>query len=176
MLNKYINAIISQLTFTFTCSVGNRNNFGHEFLEFEFRPNGKLRYANNSRYKQEVSRQPRRFVVLFLTFFLIQQTMIRKDAFVSSGVLQELRRIIETSNVVAGDDSLWPAPDRTGSQELEIVLGNDHVSFQTAKIGSLLDVQASQDPEGLRTFYYLVQDLKGFVFALMDMHFKIKPI
>jgi protein mago nashi len=102
--------------------------------------------------------------------------MIRKDAFVSEGVLRELRRIIETSNVVAGDDSLWPAPDRTGSQELEIVLGNDHISFQTAKIGSLLDVQASQDPEGLRTFYYLVQDLKGFVFALMDMHFKIKPI
>ena len=30
---------------------------------------------------------------------------------------------------------------------------------QTAKIGSLLDVQESKDPEGLRIFYYLVQVL-----------------
>lgn len=33
--------------------VGHKGRFGHEFLEFEFRPSGKLRYANNSRYKQE---------------------------------------------------------------------------------------------------------------------------
>lgn len=31
---------------------------------------------------------------------------------------------------------------------------------QTAKIGSLVDVQASDDPEGLRVFYYLIQDLR----------------
>ena len=31
---------------------------------------------------------------------------------------------------------------------------------QTAKIGSLVDIQDSEDPEGLRVFYYLVQDLK----------------
>ena len=68
-----------------------------------------------------------------------------------------------------------------GKQELEIRLGNDHISFevrvfrvahsdlfahsldcvlQTAKIGSLVDIQDSEDPEGLRVFYYLVQDLK----------------
>lgn len=55
------------------------------------------------------------------------------------------------------DDSSWPEPDRVGRQELEIVMGNEHVSFLTAKIGSLLDVQSSKDPEGLRIFYYLVQ-------------------
>jgi protein mago nashi len=27
--------------------------FGHEFLEFEFRPDGRLRYANNSNYKND---------------------------------------------------------------------------------------------------------------------------
>jgi hypothetical protein len=32
--------------------------------------------------------------------------------------------------------------------------------IQTAKIGSLADVNDSQDAEGLRVFYYLVQDLK----------------
>jgi protein mago nashi len=55
------------------------------------------------------------------------------------------------------DDSNWPEPDRIGRQELEIVMGNEHISFTTSKIGSLVDVQSSKDPEGLRIFYYLVQ-------------------
>lgn len=55
------------------------------------------------------------------------------------------------------DDDNWPEPDRVGKQELEIVMGNDHISFATSKIGSLVDVQSSNDPEGLRIFYYLVQ-------------------
>jgi len=33
-----------------------------------------------------------------------------------------------------------------------------------------------RDPEGLRTFYYLVQDLKCLVFSLIGLHFKINPI
>lgn len=36
-------------------------------------------------------------------------------------------------------------------------MGNEHISFTTSKIGSLVDVQSSKDPEGLRIFYYLVQ-------------------
>lgn len=44
---------------------------------------------------------------------------------------------------------------------------------QTAKIGSLVDVQESDDPEGLRVFYYLVQDLKCLVFSLIGLHFKV---
>lgn len=55
------------------------------------------------------------------------------------------------------DDNNWPPPDRVGRQELEIVMNNEHISFTTSKIGSLVDVQGSQDPEGLRVFYYLVQ-------------------
>ncbi len=42
--------------------VGHRGKFGHEFLEFEFRSTGRLRYANNSNYKND--------------------TMIRKEAWV----------------------------------------------------------------------------------------------
>lgn len=67
-------------------------------------------------------------------------------------------------------------PDRVGRQELEIICGNEHICFTTSKIGSLLNVQESKDPEGLRVFYYLIQDLKTFVFSLISMHFKIKPI
>ena len=35
--------------------VGHKGKFGHEFLEFEFRPDGKLRYANNSNYKNDTT-------------------------------------------------------------------------------------------------------------------------
>ena len=59
--------------------------------------------------------------------------------------------------IMKEDDNNWPEPDKVGCQELEIVMGNDHISFTTSKIGSLLDVQSSKDPEGLRIFYYLVQ-------------------
>lgn len=31
----------------------------------------------------------------------------------------------------------------------------------------------SSDPEGLRVFYYLVQDLKALVFSLISLHFKV---
>ena len=48
------------------------------------------------------------------------------------------------------------------------------VFLQTAKIGSLVDVTESADPEGLRVFYYLVQDLKALVFSLISLHFKVR--
>jgi hypothetical protein len=37
-------------------------------------------------------------------------------------------------------------------------------------------VQDSEDPEGLRVFYYLVQDLKALVFSLIGLHFKVNPL
>ena len=59
--------------------VGHKGKFGHEFLEFEFRPDGKLRYANNSNYKND--------------------TMIRKEVYLTPAVLRECRRIISDSEV-----------------------------------------------------------------------------
>ncbi|KAL3603944.1 hypothetical protein D5086_004803 [Populus alba] len=126
-----------QETWAEPIKVSHRGKFGHEFLEFEFRPDGKLRYANNSNYKND--------------------TMIRKEVFLTPAVLKECRRIISDSEIMKEDDNNWPEPDRVGKQELEIVMGNEHISFTTSKIGSLVDVHSSQDPEGLRIFYYLVQ-------------------
>ncbi|CAM9722715.1 unnamed protein product [Ascophyllum nodosum] len=136
--------------------VGHKGKFGHEFMEFEFSSSGKLRYANNSNYKND--------------------TMIRKEVIVSQAVLDEVRRIIEQADIVSEDDNNWPEPDRVGRQELEVKLGKEHISFTCSKIGSLLDVQESNDPEGLRIFYYLIQDLKCLVFSLITLHFKIRPI
>eukprot|EP00054_Salpingoeca_dolichothecata_P031896 m.265002 g.265002 ORF g.265002 m.265002 type:complete len:146 (-) comp28446_c0_seq1:104-541(-) len=136
--------------------VGHKGKFGHEFLEFEFRPDGKLRYANNSQYKND--------------------TMIRKEVYVSPSILKEVKRIVDDSEVTKEDDNSWPTADRVGRQELEIVSGEEHIAFTTSKIGSLAEIANSKDPEGLRCFYYLVQDLKCFVFSLISLHFKIKPI
>lgn len=72
--------------------VGHRGKFGHEFLEFEFRPDGKLRYANNSNYKND--------------------TLIRKEAYVNKTVMDELKRVIDESDIMKEDDETWPAPDR----------------------------------------------------------------
>jgi hypothetical protein len=33
--------------------VGHKGKFGHEFMEFEISTDGKLRYANNSNYKND---------------------------------------------------------------------------------------------------------------------------
>ena len=136
-------------------SVGHTGQFGHEFLEFELRDN-KLRYANNSQYKND--------------------RIIRKEMFVSDAVVQEFKRIVGEAEIVKEDDNLWPKADRVGRQELEIVANNEHISFVTSKIGALAEVEGSKDPEGLKIFYFLVQDLKAFVFSLIGLHFKIKPV
>nr|CAD2173567.1 unnamed protein product [Meloidogyne enterolobii] len=117
--------------------VGHKGKFGHEFLEFEFRPD---------------------------------------ECYVGKAVMEELKRIIDDSEIMNEDDANWPEPDRVGRQELEILSGNDHVSFTTSKIGCLVEVNDSKDPVGLRSFYYLVQDLKCLVFSLIGLHFKIRPI
>jgi protein mago nashi len=91
-------------------------------------------------------------------------------------VMRELKRMVLDSEVLKEDDRDWPEADRVGQQELEIVCGDEHASFQTSKIGSLLDVQNSKDPEGLKQFYYFVQDLKCFALSLLNLHMKVRPI
>jgi protein mago nashi len=90
--------------------------------------------------------------------------------------MRELKRMVLDSEVLKEDDRDWPEADRVGQQELEIVCGDEHASFQTSKIGSLLDVQNSKDPEGLKQFYYFVQDLKCFALSLLNLHMKVRPI
>uniref|UniRef100_A0A8C2UI19 Protein mago nashi homolog n=1 Tax=Chinchilla lanigera TaxID=34839 RepID=A0A8C2UI19_CHILA len=68
--------------------MGHKGKFGHEFLEFE--------YANISNYKNDV--------------------MIRKEAYVHKSVMEELKRIIDDSEITKEDDALWPPPDRVGRQ------------------------------------------------------------
>ncbi|CAI7590633.1 unnamed protein product [Penicillium discolor] len=140
---------------------GHSGRFGHEFLEFDLRTisegsSAAVRYANNSNYRND--------------------SLIRKEMCVSDAMVEEVKRIIKDSEILKEDDSKWPQKNKDGRQELEIRIGNEHISFETAKIGSLVDVTESDDPEGLRVFYYLVQDLKALVFSLISLHFKVLSI
>lgn len=78
-------------------------------MEFEITVDGKLRYANNSNYKNDV--------------------MIRKEVQLDQAVINEIKRIVTDSEVTAEDDNNWPQPDRVGRQELEIKIGKEHISF-----------------------------------------------
>ena len=74
------------------------------------------------------------------------------------------------------DDALWPEPDEVGRQELEIKDADAHIAFTCSKLGTMLEIKDSDDPEGLKALYFLVQDLKCLVFSLISLHFKVKPI
>lgn len=135
--------------------VGHRGEYGHEFFELELYPSGKLRYANNSNYKHE--------------------SMVRREVFVGPAVTEEFKRIIMESGITQVDDKNWEEPEAR-QQELEIKIGNQHIAFTCREIGSMVDISKSKDPEGLKTFYYLTQDLKCLVLSLITMHFKVRPI
>ena len=169
--------------------VGHKGRFGHEFsarkfarsvaprsrtlspnaqplaplpVEFEFSEEVggafRLRYANGSEYKNESK----------------SDVYIRKETRVHRSVVDEVKRFIAESSVLAADDAQWPEPDSNGLQELEITLGRDAIFFNCAKIGALSDIKNAKDPKTLTAFYYLVQDLKCLVFSLISVHFKIK--
>jgi protein mago nashi len=92
-------------------------------------------------------------------------------------------RILRFLQYCREDDAEWPEPDRVGRQELEVVMGGEHISFTCAKLASLSEItggaKGARDEkvaEGMRAFYFLCQDMRCLVFSLIGMHFKIKPI
>merc|ERR1719235_2005403 len=102
---------------------------------------------------------------------------IRKEMYVGPAVIRQLKQIVEDSEILKMSKiwppmhswSIWSNPENQfGKQELEVVLGEDHISFCTTKIGSLFEVENSKDPEGLKIFYFLIQDIKCLVFSLIS--------
>ena len=96
--------------------------------------------------------------------------------YVNQIVINEIKRIILESTILQQDDSKWVRPNKNGTQELEITLANQSISFTTTKIGSSVDILQSADPQGMEVFYYLVQDLKTLIFSLISAHFRVKPV
>jgi protein mago nashi len=135
---------------------GHTGRYGNEFLEFEISENGTLKYVNNSNYRNEF--------------------IIKKQARVSPAVIDELKKLLVQYAMCESDDERWPTADRNGRQELEIHFGNTHISLVTNKLTSIGDIPQSAESEGLKNFYNFVRDAKALVFALVSIHFKIKPI
>lgn len=94
--------------------VGHEGQYGHEFLEFELRPDGLLRYANHSKYRGD--------------------GLIRKEVRVSPTVQSEFMKIVGESCIMAEDDAKWPEANEDGRQELEIVMDGQHISFVVRSI------------------------------------------
>jgi protein mago nashi len=137
---------------------GHVGRHGHEFLEFEVKPmeGGLIRYTNNSNY--------------------LKSGIIKKSMCVSALVLKEFQRLVLQSTILDRDDSLWPEPDRDGRQTLEIVLGQHHISFVTNKIGTTDAAKHTQDPAGMLSFIFLVQDLKSMIVNLISSHYRERAI
>lgn len=139
-----------------------------------------LRYANNSNYKNDeiITREVfvnkpvidefKRIVLesevrrhrsqqyLPCSFLVKFHAKCRSSMHLAMHVLNCLR-FQPPLKVMKEDDNNWPLPDRVGRQELEVIVGSEHTSFTCTKLGSVLQVQQSKDPDGLKTFYYLVQ-------------------
>ena len=49
---------------------------------------------------------------------------------VSSLLISEIKKIVKDSEIMKEDDSKWPEKNKDGRQELEIRLGNEHISFE----------------------------------------------
>ncbi|CCW68198.1 unnamed protein product [Phytomonas sp. Hart1] len=134
---------------------GHTGRYGNEFLEFELKDDGTLKYANNSQYRNE--------------------NIIKKQARVSQAVLEEVKSTIVKSEIYKSDDEEWPQPDRNGRQELEIHFGSTHISLVTNKMTTMPN-EGPDEPKGLFEFYCFIRDLKALVLSLVSIHFKIKAV
>jgi hypothetical protein len=65
--------------------------------------------------------------------FIVNETAVC----VSSLMISEIKRIIKDSEIMKEDDEKWPQKNKDGRQELEIRLGNEHISFEVSYITSL---------------------------------------
>ena len=115
-----------------------------------------MRYANNSNYKSD--------------------TLIKREVYLGNEVLEEMEKIIIDSGILNIIPDKWEKPDNNGKQYLEIEINGNYKKYVTNKIGSYSQVENSKDPEGLGCFYYLIQDLKCFVFSLISLNFRVKPV
>ena len=137
---------------------------GSGFTEFEFTQDGRMKYANKA-----------------------MGEAIRRQCNVSPSIIAQIREMVSDSRILQAIDTKWPAIEPVvGGQEMEIRIGNEHISFTCATINSMADIDRfyrkenvdltlNDDPLGLKSFYYLGQDLRALAMALVKIHYTIKP-
>lgn len=65
--------------------------------------------------------RPSRFRSLIKSFSLV---------WIGPLVVDQIRELVEESEIMREDDEKWPRKNVVGRQELEIRLGNEHISFE----------------------------------------------
>lgn len=58
--------------------------------------------------------------------------ILLRSVYISPLAIAELKRIVEASEVIKEDDAKWPKKNIVGKQELEIKLGDHHISFEVS--------------------------------------------
>ena len=136
--------------------------------EFDFRVVGDgrsavARYANNSNYRNDslirkesesapAARDLPRYYPPFRPRSFAPPINDNADEYarrrsntvcVSSLVVDEIKRIVKQSEIMKEDDAKWPQKNKDGRQELEIRLGNDHISFEVRQ--SLLSTPSDKE-------------------------------
>ena len=79
------------------CSTGHSGKHGHEFLEFEY-SHGRLRYANNSNYRNDSLIRKESGCAAPLYIFPLDSSM-PFPVWVGPLVVKELKRIVEGSEI-----------------------------------------------------------------------------
>jgi len=81
------------------------------------------------------------------------------------------------------NDTHANVPNRTVTEvpenfeEMEIVLDNEHILYRTKRMDSIsMDVQKSEDPEGLTIFFNTKNAITAWVNVLVRMHTKKEQI
>ena len=54
-----------------------------------------------------------------VTRYCVSPHVLLVQAYVHKSVLEELKRIIQDSEIMQEDDTLWPPPDRVGRQVID---------------------------------------------------------
>ena len=135
--------------------VGSKGKHGHEFLEYELKPDGRLRYANMSKYRHE--------------------EVIRRQVKVTNIVKQEAFRIIQESGLLELSDHSWPKGDTNDLQELDLRIDGKTYKYSSPKVGSMAELKECGGSDELSALYYLGQDLKYLFASIISIHFKIRP-
>jgi protein mago nashi len=144
--------------------VGHAGRFGHEFLEYEVREDGTIRYGNHSKYRDKSSAAS-------------ASGLLKKRVKVAPLVLEEFQRMVRNSGILTlTRPDTWPPADRAGRQELEIVIDGKHLQYVTNMTCQMTDIRKLQDAEGFERFFYLVLNSKQLVLTLIGMHHRIKPV
>lgn len=54
-------------------------------------------------------------------------------------LVDTIKQLVEESEIIKEDDAKWPKKNVVGRQELEIRLGNEHISFEVRYRGGTPD-------------------------------------